>query len=75
MMQLCPKCNSARFYYVQEVTEYHLVEVVYDDGNVDLGLLDDTKAHDDDYKLQCEDCEWSGTTAEFLELFPRKKEG
>lgn len=37
----CPKCDSARFYFVQRAYEYHTVDDIDDDGEVMLLNLED----------------------------------
>ena len=54
---LCPECDSSRFYYVQRVFEYHMIEEVKD-GDVMLQHLQDAVV-DTEFNpyLYCEECE------------------
>ena len=38
----CPKCDSARYYFVQRMYEYHTIESIENDGSVALLELDDS---------------------------------
>ena len=63
----CPRCKREHFYYVQDVTEYHTIDEVYEDGNVDVMSHARSYNHDT-YKLWCEDCEWEGTAEDFVKM-------
>jgi len=67
MAEVCPGCGSKRFYFVQEVTEYHLFDV-RDDGGVDLEELAETVPGNSSYKLWCEFCGKTFTVSEILEM-------
>lgn len=53
---VCPLCGRSNLRYVQRCTEYHNVQAIYEDGNVDLSHLDDSYP-DDDFYINCGDCD------------------
>lgn len=69
-MVSCPNCNGARFYYVQDCTEYHVIDEIHEDSSVDLKALSVSYPHDA-YRLECEECGWTGSAATF---FAQKKQ-
>jgi hypothetical protein len=51
----CPKCKRHNLLYVQETTEYFEVDMIYADGCVDLGGMEDSFPHDY-FHYECESC-------------------
>jgi len=55
----CPKCGATKedLLFVQQCTEYHTIDQVYEDGGVDLLSLADTFPIDDTSYFSCQKCE------------------
>ena len=54
----CPSCKSDRLLYVQETTEFHSIQFIDADGNVDLNEIEDTiPSATVDPHIYCEGCE------------------
>lgn len=63
----CPGCGSKRFYFVQDVTEYHLISSISLNCGVELACLHDAVPSNDGYKLWCEDCNKEFTEEECIQ--------
>lgn len=55
----CPNCDACQddIRYVQDMKEYHHIDSVYENGDVDLAALDESWP-DDEYSFHCTKCEW-----------------
>jgi predicted nucleic-acid-binding Zn-ribbon protein len=51
----CPKCGNEKFFYVQDVTEYHTIEAVQEGGFVDLECLVESYP-DETFHFHCDTC-------------------
>lgn len=74
MTVLCPKCGSEEFYFVQECTEHHTMEAIYEDGNIDLYALEASHPHEENH-LYCEHCEWEGSLKQYFETKKEEDSG
>ena len=39
----CPHCDSEEFFYVQRVDEYHKIDSIEENGEVEFASLEDTR--------------------------------
>lgn len=53
----CPHCGTHRIYFVQNVTEYFIIDYINEEGYFDLGdCVDSYPIGDDESYVECEGC-------------------
>lgn len=70
----CPNCKSEKFYYVQRVDEFHKIDNIDEDGEVEFLCLESSHVVADvNPHLRCNNCEDEMTLDTYVRLMKEKK--
>ena len=70
----CPECGSINIYYCPMVEEYWTIDIVHEDGAIDLGDLVDSVTTSE-HSYECADCTEKYGSIKEMKIFEPEEDG